>query len=76
MGAMKTPIQKLIAYYGSANKTADALNKYQHITRQSVDLWVIKGYIPFHWGITIEEATKGEITAAEICIAATYAKKH
>lgn len=73
---MKTPIEKLIAFYGSANKTAEALNQYKRITRQSVDLWVIKGYIPYYWGITIEEATKGEVTASEICIAATLARHH
>lgn len=73
---MNTPLEKLIAYYGSSNKTADGLSAYKVITRQAVDVWVRKGYIPYYWGDTIESATHGNVTASEIFEAAAKARNH
>lgn len=55
-------IEKLISIYGSANKTATALN----LDRQLVDKWRKQGYIPFKNGVFIENATGGQIKAADI----------
>ena len=57
-----TAIEKLIAIYGSANKTSQALG----CTRQIVDMWRKKGRMPYRWGKTIEAITQGQVTAIEI----------
>lgn len=73
---MNTPLEKLIAYYGSANKAAECLSAYKPVTRQAIDVWVKKGYIPYYWGNIIEASTHGKITASEIFEAAAKARKH
>lgn len=55
-------IEKLIAIYGSANKTAHALQ----CNRQLVDNWRKAQKIPFKWGRPIESVTHGKIKAIEV----------
>jgi DNA-binding transcriptional regulator YdaS (Cro superfamily) len=58
----ETAIERLIAIYGSANKTAQALE----CNRQLVDKWRKDKRIPFKWGAPIERITNGQIKAVEV----------
>lgn len=53
---------KLVSIFDTAPNAARALK----VDRQSVYQWVIKGYIPPYHALTVERATKGQITIREI----------
>jgi len=59
-------IDKVIAYFGSSYKAANAIG----VKHQQFYLWKRNGFIPFKRGKQIEELTEGKITATEIFIAA------
>lgn len=56
-------IERLLAFYGDSPTNAGrALNT----TRQNVNLWREKGYVPARWASSVEKATGGSITAIEV----------
>lgn len=65
-----TPIEKLIDMYGTATKAGLAIG----VSRQVVEHWVKKGFIPFEDGSKVQEKTGGAITNIKIWFAADRAK--
>lgn len=55
-------LQKIVNYFGSKQKLAEAIGT----SKQNVNIWKDKEYIPTKWAVKIEKATNGEIKRAEI----------
>jgi DNA-binding transcriptional regulator YdaS (Cro superfamily) len=55
-------LQKIVNYFGSKQKLAETIGT----SKQNVNIWKDKGYIPTKWAVEIEKATNGEIKRAEI----------
>jgi len=68
----KTPIERLIKYFGTQNITTRKLGLKN---RQAVHIWVRQGYIPRKRGTLVMRKTKGEITAQEVWLAAAIARE-
>ena len=56
-------IERLLSFYGDSPSNA---GKALNTTRQNVNLWREKGYIPPRWALNVEKATGGSITATEV----------
>lgn len=59
---MAEAIDKLIQLYGNITEAAKAIGE----SRQTVQFWVDKGYIPYRQGPNIAEKTGGKITAIDV----------
>ena len=59
---MAEAIDKLIELYGNITETAKAIGE----SRQTVQFWVDKGYIPYKQGANIETKTGGRVTAISV----------
>jgi DNA-binding transcriptional regulator YdaS (Cro superfamily) len=55
-------LEKIVNYFGSKQKLAEAIGT----SKQNVNIWKDKGYIPTKWAIEIEKATNRDINRAEI----------
>ena len=56
------PLNQLIDLYESKSKCADAVG----ISRQCLNGWIEKGFIPYKNGLKVEKATKGKIKASAV----------
>ena len=63
----KSPIDKLIKYFGSQELAARKLGLKN---RQAVHIWVKQGYIPGKRATLVMRKTKGSIKAIDIWLAA------
>jgi len=52
----------IVNYFGSKQKLAQAIGT----SKQNVNIWKDKGYVPTKWAIEIEKASNGEIQRSEI----------
>ena len=63
-------IDRLVALFGSQAEVA----RQFRLDRAVVNNWVKSGYVPARWAMEVENATSGQITAAEVLHEATAIK--
>jgi len=65
------PIDKLMDMYGTPTQAGRAIG----VSRQVVEHWVKKGFIPFEDGSKVQEKTGGAITNSQVWVSADKAKR-
>ena len=65
-----TCIDRLVGFFGSQAEVA----RQFRVDRAVVNNWVKSGYVPARWAMEVENATAGQITAAEVLNEATARK--
>src|SRR6476659_5384549 len=65
-----TCIDRLVGFFGSQAEVA----RQFRVDRAVVNNWVKSGYVPARWAMEVENASAGQITAAEVLNEATARK--
>ncbi len=63
-------VERLVAYFGTQAEVARQLR----LDRAVVNNWVKAGYVPARWAMEIENATRGQVAAADVLTEATARK--
>lgn len=65
--------ENLVRFFGGSARAAKALKPYKaSVSKQLIEYWRQRGYVPAKWGNIIEVATGGNITAYQVMQSAIY----